>query len=71
MATLRRTGVPEAEVRMAEGMYEKTTERVMVMGGASEEFEVKIGLKHGSVLSPLLLGSSTWRKLLTQYPERW
>ena len=44
MATLRWMGVPEAEVRMVEGMEE----------GASEEFEVNIGLRQGSVLSPLL-----------------
>ena len=47
-------GVPEAEVRMVEGTYEKTTAIVVVGEGASEEFEVKIGLRQGSVLSPLL-----------------
>ena len=47
-------GVPEAEVRMIEGTYEKTTARVVVGEGASEEIEVKIGLRHGSVLSPLV-----------------
>ena len=47
-------GVPEAEVRMVEGMYEKTTARVLVGEGASEEFDVKNGLRQGSVLSPLL-----------------
>ena len=52
MATLRCMGVPEAEV--VEGTYEKTTARVVVGEGASEEFEVKIGLRQGSVLSPLL-----------------
>ena len=36
MATLRWMGVPEAEVRMDEGMYEKTTARVVVGEGASE-----------------------------------
>ena len=54
MATLRWTGAPEAEVRMVEGMHEKTTARVVVGEGAPEEFEVKIGLRQGSVLSPLL-----------------
>ena len=54
MATLRWMGVPEAEVRMVEGMYEKTTARVVVREGVSEEFEVKIGLRQGRVLSPLL-----------------
>ena len=37
---------------MVEGMYEKAT--VAVGEGALEEFEVKIGLRQGSVLSPLL-----------------
>ena len=54
MATLRWMGVPEAEVRMGEGMYHKTTARVVVGEGASEEFEINIGLRRGSVLSPLL-----------------
>ena len=47
-------GVPEAGVRMVEGTYENTTARVVVGEGASEEFEVKIGLRQGSVLSPVL-----------------
>ena len=54
MAMLRWMGVPDAEVRMVEGMYEKTTTRVVVGEGASELFEVNIGLRQGSVLSPLL-----------------
>ena len=45
MATLRWMGIPEAEVRMVEGTYEKTTERVVVAEGASDEFEVNIGLR--------------------------
>ena len=39
---------------MVEGTYEKTTARVVVGKGASEEFEVNIGLRQGSVMSPLL-----------------
>ena len=39
---------------MVEGIYEKTTARMVVGEGASEEFEVNIGLRQGSVLSPLL-----------------
>ena len=54
MATLRWMGVPEAEVGMVEDRYEKTTARVVVGEGASDEFEVNIGLRQGSVLSPLL-----------------
>ena len=51
---LRWMGVPEAEVKMVEGTYEKTTARVVVGEGASEEFVGKIGLRQSSVLSPLL-----------------
>ena len=42
MATIRWMGVPEAEVRTVEGVYEKTTARVVVGEGASEEFEVNM-----------------------------
>ena len=42
MAMLRWMGVPEAEVWTVEGVYEKTTERVVVGDGASEEFDVKM-----------------------------
>ena len=35
-------------------MYEKTTARVVVGEGVSEELEIKIGLRQGSMLSPLL-----------------
>ena len=54
MATLRWMGVPEPEVRMVEGTYENTTARVVVGEGATEELEVKNGLRQGSVLNPLL-----------------
>ena len=52
VSTLRWMG--EAELRMVEGLYEKTTASVAVGEGASEEFEVNIGLSRGNVLSPLL-----------------
>ena len=35
-------------------MHEKATARAVVGEGASEKFEVKIGLRQGSMLSPLL-----------------
>ena len=59
MATLRWMGVPEVEVRMIEGTYDKTTSLVVEGEGASVEFEVKIGLRQGSVLSPLLFTAVT------------
>ena len=52
VSTLRWMG--EAELRMVEGLYETTTASVAVEEGASEVFEVKIGLSRGRVLSPLL-----------------
>ena len=51
MAKIRWMGVPEAEVRMVEGTYEKTTAGVVVGEGASEGFEVKIGLRKVICLS--------------------
>ena len=59
MATLRWMGVPEAQVRMAEGTNEKTTARVVVGERASEEFGVKIGLKQGQRAEPAAVHSST------------
>ena len=53
-ATLRWMGVQESEVRMVEGLYEDTKARVLVGGKTSKEFEVKVGLRQGSALSPLL-----------------
>ena len=53
-ATLRWMRVPDAEVMMVEGTYEKTTARVVLGDGASGVYEVKNGLRQGSVLIPLL-----------------
>ena len=54
MVTLRWMGAPESEVKMVEAMYENTTGRVIVGSGMSNEFQVNIGLRQGSALSPLL-----------------
>ena len=54
MATLRWMGASEAEVRVVEGTYEKTTARLTVGEGALDELGVKTGLRRGSVVSPLL-----------------
>ena len=62
-------GVPEAEARMVEGIYETTTAIVAVGEGSLEEFEVKIGLRKGSMLSPLLsvaILDLTSRKTITK-----
>ena len=53
-ATVGWMGVPEAEARMVEAMYDRTKRRVVVGSGLSEEFPVNIGLRQGSALSPLL-----------------
>ena len=54
MAVLRWMEVPETDVRMVEGMYARTTGRVVIGAGVSDEFGINIGLIHDSALSPLL-----------------
>ena len=54
MATVRWMGVPVAEARMVEVMYERTKERVVVGSGLLKEFPVNISLRQGSALSSLL-----------------
>ena len=49
---LRKLGVEEWIVRLVQGMYSNARSRVGE--GYSEEFEVKVGVHQGSVLSPLL-----------------
>ena len=39
---------------MVEAMYENTKARVVVGSGMSNEFQVNIGLRQGSAISPLL-----------------
>ena len=51
---LRKFGVDEWIVRLVQGMYSSARSRVRVGEGYSEEFEVKVGVHLGSVLSPLL-----------------
>ena len=41
-------------VRLVQGMYSHARSRVRFGEGYSEEFEVKVGVHQGSVLSPLL-----------------
>ena len=74
MATLRWMGAPESEVKMVEAMYENTKGRVVVVGsGMSNEFQVNIGLRQGSALSPLLfilVMELISRKISTTYALR-
>ena len=51
---LRKLGVEEWIVRLVQGMFANARSRVRVGEGYSEEFEVKVGVHQGSVLSPLL-----------------
>ena len=51
---LRKLGVEEWIVRLVQGMYANARSRVRVGEGFSKEFEVKVGIHQGSVLSPLL-----------------
>ena len=51
---LRKFGVEEWIVRLVQGMYANAQSHVHVGEGYSEEFEMKVGVHQGSVLSPLL-----------------
>ena len=51
---LRKLGVDEWIVHLVQGMYSSARSHVRVGEGYSEEFEVKVGVHQGSVLSPLL-----------------
>ena len=50
----RKLGVEEWIVRLVQGMYANVRSLVCVGEGFSQEFEMKVGVHHGSVLSPLL-----------------
>ena len=51
---MRKRGIPEVMVRAVTSLYEGAKKRVRVGLELSEEFEVKVGLHQGSVLSPLV-----------------
>ena len=51
---LRKKGIPEALVRSVMSLYEGAKTRVGVDSELSEEFEVKVGMHQGSVLSPFV-----------------
>ena len=51
---MRKLGVEEWLVKVVQSMYHNVRSRVRVNGEFSDEFEVKVGVHQGSVLSPLL-----------------
>ena len=51
---MRKRGVPEVMVRAVMSLYEGVKTRVGVGQELSEEFEVKVGVHQGSVLSLLV-----------------
>ena len=54
MAVLRKYGVPCHMVSLIEQLYAGTWCQVKMEGEVSERFEVKIGVRQGCVLSPIL-----------------
>ena len=52
---MRKKGLSEVMVRVVLSLYDGARTRVRVGSAYSEEFEVKVGVHQGSVLSPLLL----------------
>ena len=51
---LRKLGVEEWIVQLVQGMYTNSQSRIRVGEGFSKEFEVKVGVHQGSVVSPFL-----------------
>ena len=51
---MRKKGMPEVLVRSVMSLYEGAKMRVRLDSELSEEFEVKVGMYQGSVLSPFL-----------------
>ena len=47
--------MPDVMVRSVMSLYEGAKTKVWVDSELSEEFEVKLGMHHGSVLSPFFL----------------
>ena len=49
---MRKSGLAEKYVRIVQDMYDDSITAVMCAVGVTEGFEVKLGLHHGSALSP-------------------
>ena len=54
---MRKKGLSEVMVRAVISLYDGAKTRVRVGSVYSEEFEVKVGVHQGSVLSPLVCNS--------------
>ena len=52
--SLKKVGVEEWLIKVIQSMYVGVTTAVRMKGEESKEFEVKVGMHQGSVLSPLL-----------------
>ena len=51
---MKKKGIPEVVDRSVMSLYEGAKTRVRVDSDLSEEFEVKVGMHQGSVLSPFI-----------------
>ena len=54
---MRKKGIPEVLVRSVMSLYEGAMTRVIVDSELSEEFEVKVGMLQGSVMSSFLFAA--------------
>ena len=52
--SLRRKGVPEANINIIRNMYAGCKTTVMTSAGKTKGIEIEVGLHQGSALSPLL-----------------
>ena len=66
---MRSLGVEEWAVRAVQNMYSNARSRVRVNGQYSDEFDVKVGVHQGSVLSPLLF-ILVLEALSREFPDR-
>ena len=51
---MRKVGVEEWAIRVVQAMYENAKSKVRLNEKFSEEFNIKVGVHQGAVLSPLL-----------------
>ena len=57
---MRKSGLAEKYVRIVQYMYDDSTTAVNCAVGATEGFDVKVGLHHGSALSTCLFVCLQW-----------